>query len=73
MLKDGQAERFLRMQEAAQLAMEPAVARARELATEGEAKLESGDLTGAIACFTEGVDALGSHVASARCVLPTLR
>ena len=65
MLKAGQADRFLRKQEASELELEPALVKAKELIEEGEAKLGGADAAGAIGCFTDGVDTLAAHVLDA--------
>jgi len=65
MLKPGQAERFLRMQEAAALELGPALAKASELKASGDAKLAATEHADAITCFTEAIDILANHVANA--------
>ena len=65
MLKPGQAERFLRMQEAAALELGPALAKALELKASGDAKLAATEHADAITCFTEAMDILANHVANA--------
>jgi hypothetical protein len=64
MLKPGEGERFLRMQEAAEMALGPALEKAKGHQAEGGAKVASGDLQAAVACFTEGIDLLASRTAS---------